>query len=229
MNLTEITSYPDSPAICENHLMSKISDVVKECECCLNMMIGIYLVEKEQFLYYNSKLRKFAGSNYDKLLDEGWDFWFSQVDNNESVWMNDRVTNFFAQPFSKEPLTLRYHFTNFYGKRIFLKHEIVLHKMNRHTLALNYWTDITNKERIELHFDRIHTTYGNSENKLQCITAREKEVLRLIANGFSSKEIADMLFISNHTAISHRKNLIEKFQVKNTAHLIKKAASFIYL
>ena len=56
------------------------------------------------------------------------------------------------------------------------------------------------------------------------ISRREHEVLKLIAQGLSTKQIADHLYISVHTAITHRKNLIEKFQVKNTAELIKEAA-----
>jgi DNA-binding CsgD family transcriptional regulator len=53
------------------------------------------------------------------------------------------------------------------------------------------------------------------------ITSREKEVLQLLSDGDSSKIIADKLHISETTAITHRKNLIQKLQVKNTAHLIK--------
>ncbi|MGK7397235.1 MAG: LuxR C-terminal-related transcriptional regulator [Candidatus Cyclobacteriaceae bacterium M3_2C_046] len=56
------------------------------------------------------------------------------------------------------------------------------------------------------------------------VSEREKEVLDLISQGFSSKEVADKLNISNHTAITHRKNLITKFKVKNTAELIKEAS-----
>ena len=56
------------------------------------------------------------------------------------------------------------------------------------------------------------------------ISPREKEVLQLIGQGFSAKEIADKLFISTHTAISHRKNLITKFAVKNSPELIKEAS-----
>lgn len=55
------------------------------------------------------------------------------------------------------------------------------------------------------------------------LTNREKEVLQLIGNGDSSKIIADKLHISETTAITHRKNLIQKLQVKNTAELIKEA------
>lgn len=55
------------------------------------------------------------------------------------------------------------------------------------------------------------------------LTAREKEVLHLIAEGFTNQEIADKLFISILTVDSHRKNLLAKFGVKNTAAMIKTA------
>ncbi|GAB3009582.1 response regulator transcription factor [Niabella terrae] len=52
------------------------------------------------------------------------------------------------------------------------------------------------------------------------ITRREKEVLRLIADGQTTAEIAALLFISPHTVESHRKNLMEKFQAKSTTSVI---------
>ena len=55
------------------------------------------------------------------------------------------------------------------------------------------------------------------------ITAREKEVLELICQGMTAKEIADKLFISHRTAEGHRRKLIEKLGVRNTAELIVKA------
>ncbi|MCK3685331.1 helix-turn-helix transcriptional regulator [Maribellus sp. YY47] len=47
------------------------------------------------------------------------------------------------------------------------------------------------------------------------LTAREKEVLRLIALGNTNKTIAESLFISTHTVISHRKNITEKLGIKS--------------
>jgi len=55
------------------------------------------------------------------------------------------------------------------------------------------------------------------------ISEREKEVLELIAYEYSSKEIASKLFVSRETINSHRKNLLTKLNVKNTAGLIRKA------
>jgi DNA-binding NarL/FixJ family response regulator len=55
------------------------------------------------------------------------------------------------------------------------------------------------------------------------LTAREKEVLKLIAQEFTTSEIAKKLFISHHTVESHRKNLIAKLGVRNIAGLVKYA------
>ena len=57
----------------------------------------------------------------------------------------------------------------------------------------------------------------------QNLTKREVEVLKLIAEEKSNKEIADLLFISTRTVDAHRRNLLEKLQAKNTASLVKHA------
>jgi DNA-binding NarL/FixJ family response regulator len=55
------------------------------------------------------------------------------------------------------------------------------------------------------------------------ITKREKEILKLIADGLSNQEIADKLFISLRTVETHRFNLTQKLDVKNAAGLVKEA------
>ncbi len=52
------------------------------------------------------------------------------------------------------------------------------------------------------------------------ITTREKEILRLLAKGCTSQEIAETLFISYFTVGQHRKNILEKLGLKNTAELV---------
>lgn len=61
----------------------------------------------------------------------------------------------------------------------------------------------------------------SNENALS-VTLREMQVLSYMARGNSSKQIAHDLFISEHTVISHRKNLLRKLGARNTAHLIFK-------
>ncbi len=55
-----------------------------------------------------------------------------------------------------------------------------------------------------------------NENEL---TQREKEILRMVAMGYSNKEIADTLFISIHTVITHRKNITGKLGIKSISGL----------
>jgi len=64
------------------------------------------------------------------------------------------------------------------------------------------------------------------EHNQPMITRREVEVLKLIAEGLTNQEIADSLFVSVSTVDSHRKNLLSKLQVKNTAALVRAAIEF---
>ena len=55
------------------------------------------------------------------------------------------------------------------------------------------------------------------------LTKREKEVLSLISEELTTNEISEKLYISINTVETHRKNLMQKFQVRNSVGLIKKA------
>ena len=57
--------------------------------------------------------------------------------------------------------------------------------------------------------------------ELPVLSRREKEILELIAEGYTNPQIAEKLFISQFTVDSHRKNLLAKLNVKNTASLIR--------
>lgn len=55
------------------------------------------------------------------------------------------------------------------------------------------------------------------------LTKRETEVLSLICNGFTDKEIAGKLFISKRTVDGYRSNLLSKFGTRNSSHMVKTA------
>jgi DNA-binding NarL/FixJ family response regulator len=102
--------------------------------------------------------------------------------------------------------------------------------------AMGYLLKNSSKEEILM---AIHQVYAGSyfmnvnldepvalENQKisPFLTPREKEVLEHIAEGLTNQQIADQLFVSVLTINSHRKNLLTKFEVNNTASLIKLAA-----
>ena len=66
-------------------------------------------------------------------------------------------------------------------------------------------------------------TNEHFKTSLVIVSNREQEVLQLMSKGLTVKEIAHYLFLSTHTIISHKKNLIEKFGARNSIELIVKA------
>lgn len=74
--------------------------------------------------------------------------------------------------------------------------------------------------------DEVKTILAQGETSyktLPRLTRREKEVLRMVAEGMTTAVIAEKLFISPLTVETHRRNLMQKFEVNNTAALIKTA------
>lgn len=59
------------------------------------------------------------------------------------------------------------------------------------------------------------------QNGTPALTRREKEILQLLSEGLTSNEIANRLFLSNYTIDTHRKNMLQKFNVHNTQSLMK--------
>lgn len=105
--------------------------------------------------------------------------------------------------------------------------------------ATGYLVKSASKEEIEeallsVHEGRLYMSFdlemSASEQRemknVPVLSTREKEVLNLIADGLTNSQIAGSLFISMHTVDSHRKNLLTKFGVKNTALLIRTATQY---
>ena len=70
----------------------------------------------------------------------------------------------------------------------------------------------------------VATITGENSNETSCegfnITEREIEIIKLLAEGNSNKQIADILFLSTHTVNTHRKNIMAKVGVNNAAGLV---------
>jgi len=58
------------------------------------------------------------------------------------------------------------------------------------------------------------------QNRIPALTRREKEILQLLSEGLTSNEIGARLFLSNYTVDTHRKNMLQKFNVHNTQSLM---------
>ncbi len=68
-----------------------------------------------------------------------------------------------------------------------------------------------------------HLGNKQSENGYERLSLREREVLKLVAEGRTSSDIAQMLFISVKTVLGHRTNIMEKLDIHNRTELVKYA------
>jgi RNA polymerase sigma factor (sigma-70 family) len=62
---------------------------------------------------------------------------------------------------------------------------------------------------------------NGDENRLSKLTEREIEIIKLIREGMSNKEIAETLFISPRTVETHRARILKKLDLKNSLSLVK--------
>lgn len=81
------------------------------------------------------------------------------------------------------------------------------------------------KQSHQIYYD----TQRAGPDAIPTITRREKDILSLIAEGYTTSQIADKLFISTHTVESHRKNLMEKFSASSMPMVIKYATEFMLI
>jgi two-component system nitrate/nitrite response regulator NarL len=96
-----------------------------------------------------------------------------------------------------------------------MEREELIHAMNQVMDGIIYLSKAANEKIIQQ-----LQPYDLSKNNIPVFTRREKEILTLLAEGLTSQEIAAKLFLSNYTVDTHRKNMLQKFNVHNTTALL---------
>ena len=71
---------------------------------------------------------------------------------------------------------------------------------------------------------KIFSFAESKENTINTLTRREIEILKMVKDGFLSKEISDKLTISLHTVNTHRQKILEKFDVNNSMEAVMLAS-----
>lgn len=99
------------------------------------------------------------------------------------------------------------------GKEIFSAIETI---RQGNTYISPHFTKEVAEDLAKIYSDRLQPPFER-------LTNREREVLTLIAEGKSRKEIAELLFISVHTVGHHRANIVKKLKIKTTAKLVRYA------
>ena len=87
----------------------------------------------------------------------------------------------------------------------------------------NYISTILTSESQGLLFKKYREK--GAKLPIETLTTREREILKLVAEGKTSKEIAGLLFISPRTVEKHRYNIMQKLQLQKSVDLAKYAIS----
>ncbi len=89
--------------------------------------------------------------------------------------------------------------------------------LERHSLVEDHFF-VPAAEKIERKFTD-EKPVSEAEKSESLLTEREREVLIFVVKGLTNKEIAAKMFLSTHTIISHRRNIVRKLEINSTAGL----------
>ena len=207
-------------------------------------LIGFnYCSHQNKFTHLSSSFQKLTGYQTDNILEKDSfisnilhphdkaifiDYLFSDTENND---LNGQLK-------VRELKCRARHIKGYWKYLIFFSlnyHDITTGFINKIGLIADEYSN-PNYQTLSKNIDEFNwadITLGKSAfcykfMEVQ-ISHRETEILELIGEGRIAKEIATELNISPSTVITHRKNLISKFNVRNTAQLIKKASQLMLI
>lgn len=85
--------------------------------------------------------------------------------------------------------------------------------------AIDANEDYLCKQAIDL---LLNENKNGSQQKISddCLTKKEIEIIKLLADGLSTKDIAAKLYLSGHTVNTHRRNILRKLKFSNTSELV---------
>lgn len=100
----------------------------------------------------------------------------------------------------------------------------LLYTLTDHSLTRYYDDQISifdSADELKHKLERLHAKKeeGNDADEQQTLSTREKEIVICVVKGMTNREIADRLFLSTHTVITHRRNIARKLQVHSASAL----------
>lgn len=196
-----------------------------------SMHAGVYINQIEKVddfstasnIFINEYCIKMAGYTLDEFEEMGQNFFQrilkpedvrSAIDSIQYLCNNPNET---FSGLNKINHKNGYDFWVFYTTRIFRFKDGVPWQF------INITIEIQDRIKTDLQLEKLIRENAFLKNQLKCkvITKREKEIIGLITTGRTDTEIADSLFISTNTARTHRKNILHKLGLSNTADLVR--------
>ena len=191
-----------------------------------NIEAGIYVNRKDKIIYSNRYVQEFTGKNTEEINKMGFDEFrrrYHQPDNqllfdqNGTNTQRDSHTKIWRQKDAEG----KWHTVLGTVRNIKAKNpqEDDVSIFCAQSLPKKF-ADVTKVEKL-----LKENKFLKNKIKLKALSKRELEILKCVALGRSSKEISDIKSISIHTVETHRKNIMRKLDLHNTADLVRLAVA----
>jgi DNA-binding NarL/FixJ family response regulator len=191
------------------HSLVTMLEAVDDFEVIGTAQNGIVLLQlleenKPDVIIIDINMPKMSGIEVTKIID------------GKMPWIKIIALSMYSHPqYIKEMLR--------HGAKGFLSKNCLAQELFEAVRAVNAGKTYLDKccSDIILHnFSQVKTDFRTN---LQSLTAREIEIIRALADGMVTREIAGKLFISDKTVERHKTNILNKLQLRNTAQLVKVA------
>ncbi|MFN3402565.1 MAG: response regulator transcription factor [Cytophagaceae bacterium] len=209
--------------------------------------IGILDLTSQSYIYISDNIKDFTSYSSEEYYQRGLELIISIFTEEHKLIIHDMVYPCifeFIQKYSKSKdirnlrCSFNYNITRRDGKVASMLQQMnIIHidEQNKPMVVLYLVTEITefrkddgitlviSGKEINGLYQTLYCQSFNSNNSEKALTERELEILNLISQGKSSRQIAEFLCISIYTVFNHRKNMLKKMAVKSTGELLSKA------
>jgi DNA-binding CsgD family transcriptional regulator len=204
---------------------------------------------QRRHLALSGPIENLAGYHAKDLTDHGLEFSIDKFHKEDFKIFNDvifgKVTDFLRKTPQEDHgeylFTYSYRSRKADGKWMQLYQQgsyITDPKTKLPLFAISMFTDISvlkkdssmifsidkkKNDRGLMNFDNLFTNYYYPDPEEQNLTRREREIVGRLAKGFSSRQMAETLYLSENTVANHRKNILKKTNCKNSVELVRYA------
>lgn len=208
--------------ISESHL-NELYDYYKLAKDYCSFLFDI---ESEKCCYLSPSIRNILGYTHQKFIDQGFLFLKTIIHTQDFCYLLTEIITLVKITDSINDISWNVNTISLPFR--------VKHRNGQWLKLIVHLTCIKKKSNFGINIligfiEKDSVIQDKSSFNNFAITKREKEVLKYLAAGDSAKTIASELFISENTVITHRKHLIRKLKVKNSAELIKKSFELNFL
>lgn len=225
----------------------KQDNLIREMEEIPGTFYAFFWLYNHEFIYVSPQITYILGHSYQKFQKHGMVFFQTIIPprlisgiydsmNRQASQIDQSASSIFSNSLIETEAAVY----NVFSQEVPVKYQAIILDTRPFEpasyLLFCSWIDMRNLNSVELsektvdvgrYLQKLKELYidANAEKfrllkKHLTLSQREKEIAGLLAAGLSTKQIGERLHISFNTVESHRKNLLQKLEAKNTAELI---------